>query len=112
MTTAPPPALLPMPVLPRPGRSHDAAGPVGFTAGHHFSVVAGADPAALAQAAAAPLSVIVQVTKRCDFRCFLLGNVANGRPCAGAARRIPRQPGRRAAGVLVRWGAAAATGPA
>lgn len=69
MTTAPPPALLPVPALPWPGRSHDPAGPVGFTAGHHFSVVAGADPAALAQAAAAPLSVIVQVTKRCDFNC-------------------------------------------
>ena len=29
----------------------------------------GADPAALAEAATAPLSVIVQVTKRCDFGC-------------------------------------------
>jgi MoaA/NifB/PqqE/SkfB family radical SAM enzyme len=69
MTTAPPPALLPVPALPRLARSHNPAGPVEFTAGHHFSVVAGADPAALAQAAAAPLSVILQVTKRCDFNC-------------------------------------------
>jgi len=29
----------------------------------------GADPKALAEVAAAPLSVIVQVTKRCDFNC-------------------------------------------
>jgi len=70
MTTAPPTAVpLPVPVLPSPARSSEHAGPVGFTAGHHFSVAAGADPAALAQAAAAPLSVIVQVTNRCDFNC-------------------------------------------
>ncbi len=70
MTAAPPPlALLPVPALPPPGRSHDPGGPVGFTAGHHFTVAAGSDPAALAEAAAAPLSVIVQVTKRCDFNC-------------------------------------------
>ena len=81
MPPAPPPAPRPLPVPPRPGRSHDAAGPVGFTAGHHFSVVAGADPAALAQAPPAPLSVIVQGTQPCDFRGLLLGKVSNCRPC-------------------------------
>ena len=40
-----------------------------FTAGHHFTAAGGADPRALAEAATAPLSVIVQVTKRCDFGC-------------------------------------------
>jgi MoaA/NifB/PqqE/SkfB family radical SAM enzyme len=70
MTAAPPPLdLLPVPALPPPGRVHEPGGLVGFTAGHHFTVAAGADPAALAKAAAAPLSVIVQVTKRCDFNC-------------------------------------------
>jgi MoaA/NifB/PqqE/SkfB family radical SAM enzyme len=43
--------------------------PVAFTAGHHFTLAADADPSALAEAATAPLSVIVQVTKRCDFNC-------------------------------------------
>jgi MoaA/NifB/PqqE/SkfB family radical SAM enzyme len=70
MTTAPPPLTpLPVPALPPAGRPHHAGGPVGFTAGHHFSLTEGADPAALAEAATAPLSVIVQVTKRCDFNC-------------------------------------------
>ncbi|HEV2374922.1 MAG TPA: radical SAM protein [Streptosporangiaceae bacterium] len=40
-----------------------------FTDGHHFALAAGGDLAVLAEAAAAPLSVIVQVTKRCDFDC-------------------------------------------
>ena len=43
--------------------------PLAFTAGHHFTLTSGADPQALAAAATAPLSVIVQVTKRCDFGC-------------------------------------------
>lgn len=45
------------------------AGPVAFTAGHHFTVAGDADPCALADAAIVPLSVIAQVTKRCDFGC-------------------------------------------
>jgi MoaA/NifB/PqqE/SkfB family radical SAM enzyme len=45
------------------------AEPVAFTAGHHFTAAGDADPCALADAAIAPLSVIVQVTKRCDFGC-------------------------------------------
>ncbi|HUY49457.1 MAG TPA: hypothetical protein VMV92_27655 [Streptosporangiaceae bacterium] len=61
--------LLPMPAVPARVRSREHGGPVAFTAGHHFTLDAGTDPAALAKAAAAPLSVIVQVTKRCDFNC-------------------------------------------
>jgi MoaA/NifB/PqqE/SkfB family radical SAM enzyme len=44
-------------------------GPVTFTVGHHFSSVGDIDLCELAEAATAPLSVIVQVTKRCDFGC-------------------------------------------
>jgi molybdenum cofactor biosynthesis enzyme MoaA len=43
--------------------------PVAFTAGHHFTVTGDADLRELAESAGAPLSVIVQVTKRCDFGC-------------------------------------------
>jgi hypothetical protein len=42
---------------------------VAFTAGHHFALAGLADLGALASAATVPLSVIVQVTKRCDFNC-------------------------------------------
>jgi MoaA/NifB/PqqE/SkfB family radical SAM enzyme len=63
-----------LPVLPVPEVSarsqHRPAGePVAFTAGHHFALDGAADPAVLAEAALVPLSVIVQVTKRCDFNC-------------------------------------------
>ena len=73
MTTTPSDArglpLLPMPGLPvRPsGRPNEE--PVTFTAGHHFTTASGEDARELAEAATAPLSVIVQVTKRCDFGC-------------------------------------------
>lgn len=53
------------PASPTTGHS----GPIRFTAGHHFSPSPGTDPAALAASAAGPLSVILQVTKRCDFDC-------------------------------------------
>jgi MoaA/NifB/PqqE/SkfB family radical SAM enzyme len=43
--------------------------PVTFTTGHHFCVPEQACPDELAEAAVAPLSVIVQVTKRCNFDC-------------------------------------------
>jgi MoaA/NifB/PqqE/SkfB family radical SAM enzyme len=60
--------LLPVPEVParepRPG-----GGPVAFTAGHHFALSGETDPATLAEAATSPLSVILQVTKRCDFGC-------------------------------------------
>ncbi len=62
-------ALLPVPEVPRSDRDRQPGRPVSFTAGHHFTLAAGADPAALAEAASAPLSVILQVTKRCDFNC-------------------------------------------
>jgi Radical SAM superfamily/Flavoprotein len=46
------------------------AGPVEFAdASHHFRAEAGVDIAALAEAAPVPLSVILQVTKRCNFDC-------------------------------------------
>ena len=43
--------------------------PVAFTAGHHFTATGDADLRELAELATVPLSVIVQVTKRCDFVC-------------------------------------------
>ena len=43
--------------------------PVAFTAGHHFTATGDADLRELAELATVPLSVIVQVTKRCDFGC-------------------------------------------
>jgi MoaA/NifB/PqqE/SkfB family radical SAM enzyme len=46
------------------------AGPVAFTAGHHFAVTDNtASIEELAEAATVPLSVILQVTKRCNFDC-------------------------------------------
>lgn len=45
---------------------------VGFTGGHHFAVLGGTgagDVDVLADAAPVPLSVILQVTKRCNFDC-------------------------------------------
>ena len=60
--------LLPVPGIPARAR-RPASGTVAFTAGHHFTADGLADPAALGEAAAVPLSVIVQVTKRCDFNC-------------------------------------------
>ncbi|MFE7132706.1 radical SAM protein [Streptomyces sp. NPDC057638] len=38
-------------------------------AGHHFSAAPAVDVAAVSAAATVPLSVILQVTKRCDFDC-------------------------------------------
>jgi len=60
--------LLPVPPVP-PAARVGSDGPVVFTSGHHFALEQGADPVALAGAASAPLSVIVQVTRRCDFGC-------------------------------------------
>jgi MoaA/NifB/PqqE/SkfB family radical SAM enzyme len=60
--------LLGVPAIPtRPVTS--ASGPVAFTAGHHFAVAGGASVEDLAEAATVPLSVILQVTKRCNFDC-------------------------------------------
>ncbi|GAA2471464.1 radical SAM protein [Winogradskya humida] len=60
--------MLGMPAVPA-ATPPQAPGAVAFTAGHHFTVVDGADVTALADAATAPLSVILQVTKRCNFDC-------------------------------------------
>jgi molybdenum cofactor biosynthesis enzyme MoaA len=73
MTTTPPDApglpLLPVPALPVRASGKPNEGPVTFTTGHHFTAAGGDDARELAEAAIAPLSVIVQVTKRCDFGC-------------------------------------------
>ncbi|MGH3165836.1 MAG: radical SAM protein, partial [Trebonia sp.] len=64
------PVLPVLPVPEIPARKQPASsGPVAFTAGHHFALTGEAGPAALAEAASAPLSVILQVTKHCDFGC-------------------------------------------
>ena len=47
----------------------NAQGPITFTDGHHFSLARDVDLDALISAAKAPLSVILQVTKRCNFDC-------------------------------------------
>ncbi len=60
---------LPVPAVPQRVRDNPDSGQVAFTDGHHFTAGQGADPVALADAATAPLSVIVQVTRRCDFDC-------------------------------------------
>lgn len=64
-----------------PGRT-DVAGEaavalqVAFTAGHHFTLTdPGVDAAAVAQALSAPLSVILQVTKRCNFDCSFCSEI-------------------------------------
>jgi MoaA/NifB/PqqE/SkfB family radical SAM enzyme len=61
--------MLPMPEVPAKDHRPDGAGAVAFTPGHHFTLGTKADPRALGEAATVPLSVIVQVTKRCDFNC-------------------------------------------
>ncbi|MFC4048271.1 hypothetical protein ACFOY4_01135 [Actinomadura syzygii] len=50
---------------PRP----QGTGPVRFTDGHHFVSDPDADIGRIAEEVMAPLSVIVQVTKRCDSDC-------------------------------------------
>lgn len=59
--------LLPVPDI--PNTAHRQVGSVAFTSGHHFALVDHDDPRMLAESATAPLSVILQVTKRCDFGC-------------------------------------------
>lgn len=61
--------LLPLPVVPARNCSQAADGDVAFTAGHHFTLSDDSDLGVVAAAAKVPLSVIVQVTKRCDFNC-------------------------------------------
>ncbi len=59
--------LIGMPAV--PAATPAPSGPVAFTAGHHFTVTGMATVDELAEAATAPLSVILQVTKRCNFDC-------------------------------------------
>src|SRR3984957_262961 len=60
--------VLPVPEVPTRG-PRPGGGPVAFTAGHHFALGGETDPATVAEAATVPLSVILEVTKRCDFGC-------------------------------------------
>jgi hypothetical protein len=59
--------MIGMPATPVPVQR--AAGPVVFTEGHHFAASGSASIDDLAEAATVPLSVILQVTKRCNFDC-------------------------------------------
>ncbi|MEU5436472.1 radical SAM protein [Streptomyces sp. NPDC020719] len=64
-----------IPTVPR-ARVRDVGGGVEFSnAGHHFQAAAGLDVAAAAAAATVPLSVILQVTKRCDFGCSFCSEI-------------------------------------
>ncbi|MFD8952479.1 radical SAM protein [Streptomyces xanthophaeus] len=61
-----------------PPQTHRAVGTpgVGFAAnGHHFTADKDVDISALAAAATRPLSVIVQVTKKCDFDCTMCSEI-------------------------------------
>lgn len=60
--------MLGLPAYP-PSRPVPSTAPVAFTAGHHFRTTGGASVEELVAAAAVPLSVILQVTKRCNFDC-------------------------------------------
>ena len=60
-----------MPAMPALEESAVTTG-ISFTSGHHFCLGEGADVAALAEAATAPLSVIVQVTKAVSLRLRVL----------------------------------------
>jgi len=76
--------VLPVPEVPARVQSPSGGGSVAFTAGHHFALSGETDPATLAEAAAAPLSVILQVTKRCDFNCtFCSETLQMGDPTLG-----------------------------
>lgn len=56
-----------MPAVPRPAQSQ--LGSVAFTEGHHFQLTGETSVDDLLDSMSAPLSVILQVTKRCDFDC-------------------------------------------
>ncbi len=59
--------MLPVPEVPARDQRQVGGGAVAFTTGHNFALDGLADPGVLGEAAAAPLSVILQVTKRCDL---------------------------------------------
>jgi MoaA/NifB/PqqE/SkfB family radical SAM enzyme len=59
-----------MPTMPAPApRGPAQSGPVIFTEGHHFRLSGQMTVDELATRITAPLSVILQITKRCDFDC-------------------------------------------
>src|SRR6266540_1852950 len=60
--------MLGIPQVPQ-RRETAEAGPVRFTDGHHFSLAPNVPLDELAEQATVPLSVILQVTKRCNFDC-------------------------------------------
>jgi MoaA/NifB/PqqE/SkfB family radical SAM enzyme len=61
--------MLGMPEMHRSRNVRSNGGPISFTTGHHFTLDADSDAAQLTETATAPLSVILQITKRCDFDC-------------------------------------------
>ncbi|MFF1908606.1 radical SAM protein [Kitasatospora sp. NPDC058218] len=63
-----------LPIIP-PRRSLDLGSGLSFGAGHHFTVEPGIDLWDLARNATAPISVIKQVTKRCDFDCSFCSEI-------------------------------------
>jgi MoaA/NifB/PqqE/SkfB family radical SAM enzyme len=61
--------MLGIPPVPQRRDLTEEDGPVRFTEGHHFSLAPDASVDKLAEQATVPLSVILQVTKRCNFDC-------------------------------------------
>ena len=61
--------MMPVPETPTSDQRQTGQGGLTFTPGHHFALDDQADPRVVGEAAAVPLSVILQVTKRCDFNC-------------------------------------------
>ncbi|CUU56552.1 hypothetical protein Ga0074812_10880 [Parafrankia irregularis] len=88
-TSLPPPAA---DTATTPGRDEiytRAAEPVAFTDGHHFQLRAPMDLDAVATAATGPLSVILQVTKKCNFDCsFCSDTLQEPDPSLGALERM------------------------
>jgi len=69
--------------------SRRADEPVVFTDGHHFDLAASLDLEAVASAATGPLSVILQVTKRCNFDCsFCSETLQEPDPTLAALERV------------------------
>ena len=52
-----------------PASTEDDGGPIAFGSGHHFIAPRDADIESIVAKAEAPLSVILQITKRCNFDC-------------------------------------------
>ncbi|TCJ34643.1 radical SAM protein [Parafrankia sp. BMG5.11] len=64
-------------------------GPVFFTDGHHFHLMSSSDLETVAAEATGPLSVILQVTKRCNFDCsFCSETLQEPDPTLAALERI------------------------